>query len=110
MTDKTMVEYQDEASEFALYPEEMGLPYVALGLTGEAGEFADKVKKIIRGDHELTDEVREELWKELGDVLWYVSQAARELDICMGCLAQQNIDKLQSRMDRGVTKGSGDNR
>ena len=104
-------EYQDRATEFAVYDEDNGLAYVALGLTGEAGEFAEKVKKLIRGDHiEHPDEYRELMLKELSDVLWYVSQAANELGCCMNCIAEMNLEKLEDRMDRGVIKSSGDTR
>ena len=82
-----------------------------LGLVGEAGEVADKFKKIYRDDNGvLLEEKREMIEKELGDVLWYLAQLATELNIKLSEVAEANIEKLASRMDRGVLQGSGDNR
>jgi len=82
-----------------------------LGLTGEAGEVAEKLKKIIRDkDSVVSEEDRLELAKELGDVLWYVAVFAHQLGVPFDEIAQQNLDKLASRKDRGVLGGSGDNR
>jgi len=88
----------------------MRISYVGLGM-GEVGEIQNKAKKIIRdhGGH-ITDEHREDLKGELGDVLWYVAAACKELDLDMNEVAQGNIDKLESRKERGVLTGSGDNR
>jgi NTP pyrophosphatase (non-canonical NTP hydrolase) len=104
--------YQTEALKTAVYPN-MGsnFPYPALGLAGEAGEVADKLKKVIRdNDGILTDPVRDAVAKELGDVLWYVSVLAFELDYNLEEIAQNNLAKLASRQERGVLTGSGDNR
>jgi NTP pyrophosphatase (non-canonical NTP hydrolase) len=85
--------------------------YPALGLVGEAGEVAEKVKKIIRdGDGILTDPDREKIAKELSDVCWYVAVLAYELDYNLEEILQMNLDKLRSRQERGVLGGSGDNR
>jgi NTP pyrophosphatase (non-canonical NTP hydrolase) len=82
-----------------------------LGLVGESGEVADKVKKLQRNqDGKLSQQDRQELLKELGDVLWYLSAIAHYLDKPLGDLAQENINKLQDRKSRGVIKSSGDNR
>jgi NTP pyrophosphatase (non-canonical NTP hydrolase) len=105
------IDYQEASAKTAIYPKDKALEYVALGLVGEAGEIANKVKKIIRDDNNvLSDEKRTELLKEAGDVLWYLSQFINELDGELGNVAQENIDKLYSRKERGVLKGSGDNR
>lgn len=104
--------YQTEALKTAVYPN-MGsnFPYPALGLAGEAGEVADKLKKVIRdNDGILTDPVRDAVAKELGDVLWYVSVLAFELDYNLEEIAKNNLAKLASRQERGVLAGSGDNR
>ena len=104
--------YQTEALKTAVYPN-MGsnFPYPALGLAGEAGEVADKLKKVIRdNDGILTDPVRDAVAKELGDVLWYVSVLAYELDYDLETIAGNNLAKLASRQERGVLTGSGDNR
>lgn len=85
--------------------------YVTLGLIGEAGEIAEKMKKIIRDRScEITKEDTLLLQKETGDVVWYAAANARELGTSLANVAQQNIDKLQSRKQRGVISGSGDNR
>lgn len=104
--------YQTSALKTAIYPN-MGanFPYPALGLVGEAGEVADKLKKVIRdNDGVLTDSVRDAVAKELGDVMWYLAVLAYELDYDLNTIAQNNLDKLASRQERGVLSGSGDNR
>lgn len=104
--------YQTSALQTAVYPN-MGanFAYPALGIAGEAGEVADKLKKVIRdNDGVLTDPVRDAVAKELGDVMWYVSVLAYELDYDLETIAQQNLDKLASRQQRGVLTGSGDDR
>ena len=82
-----------------------------LGLVGESGEVADKFKKIIRDNQgEMTNEAKEAILKELGDILWYVNSVATLLDSSLEEVAQNNLDKLLSRKARGVLGGSGDNR
>jgi len=82
-----------------------------LGLNGEAGEVAEKVKKIIRDkDSVVSEEDRTELCKEIGDVLWYLAVFANHLDMPLSDIAQANLDKLASRKARGALGGSGDNR
>lgn len=104
-------DYQKKSKATAFYPHEFALPYIALGLTGEAGEVAEKIKKIIRDQEgRVSEEHKKEIGKELGDVLWYMAQMATELGLDMSEIAQGNIDKLTSRRDRGVLGGSGDNR
>jgi len=98
--------YQDFTDTTAIYPPEKGLEYVALGLASEAGEFAGKVKKMIRDGNYDT----EAMIAELGDVLWYVARAAAELDVHLSDVAKDNVEKLKSRMERNVVKGDGDNR
>ncbi len=81
------------------------------GLVEESGEVAGKFKKLIRDKKgELTDESRQEILKELGDVLWYVNSVTHLLGSDLASVAQGNIDKLASRKERGVIGGSGDNR
>ncbi len=98
--------YQDFTDETAIYPPEKGLEYTALGLASEAGEFAGKVKKMIRDKTYDT----EAMIAELGDVLWYIARAAAELDVHLSDVAKDNVEKLKSRMERGKLKGSGDKR
>ena len=104
-------EYQRLSRSTAHYPRNEALTYPALGLAGEAGEFADHAKKVIRDDGgEVTADRREAMAKELGDVLWYVAQLASELDLDLDEIAQGNLDKLRSRLQRGVLSGEGDDR
>jgi NTP pyrophosphatase (non-canonical NTP hydrolase) len=82
-----------------------------LGINGEAGEVAEKVKKIIRDkDGVMTEQDKKELGKELGDVLWYLAVFAHDLGLSFDDIAGQNLDKLKSRQARGVLGGTGDNR
>ncbi len=108
----TFGEYQREARKTAVYPNlGSNVYYPALGLAGEAGEVCEKIKKIMRDDDgQVSDEKRAAVSKELGDVLWYVANTAAEFNLHMEDIAGQNIEKLQSRKERGVLKGSGDNR
>ena len=105
-------DYQRESRKTALYPEVgNNAIYPTLGLVGEAGEVADKVKKIIRDKHGLFDkESKEALKFELGDVLWYISQLSSELGYELEEVANANLQKLKSRKQRGKIKGNGDNR
>lgn len=105
-------EYQKAASKTAVYPKLMhGSVYPTLGLAGEAGEVAEKVKKLVRDDNgNVSQEKIADIKKELGDVLWYLSQVAREFDLTLEEIAQANIEKLTCRKTRGKIKGSGDNR
>lgn len=107
-----LTEYQKAASETAIYPNAgRNLEYPTLGLCGEAGEIANKVKKIQRDNKGvLTEEARQAISKELGDVLWYVARIASELGFLLDDIALSNIDKLYSRKERGVLGGSGDER
>jgi NTP pyrophosphatase (non-canonical NTP hydrolase) len=104
-------EYQRFSRRTAAYPREAWLTYPALGLAGEAGEVAEHAKKAIRDDAGvIDDERREAISKELGDVLWYVSQLASELGLELEDIARTNLEKLFSRQRRGVLSGSGDDR
>ena len=107
----TLNEYQQKALETAVYPQEFKIIYPSLGLTGEAGECADKVKKVIRDKGgQFTEEKRLELAKEIGDVLWYCATFANDIGYDLETIGQMNNDKLHSRQERGVLGGSGDNR
>ena len=104
--------YQDAARQTALYPDAgSNLIYPTLGLNGEAGEVADKVKKVIRDRaRHFDEEARAEIALELGDVLWYVAQLASELGYELDAVADLNLKKLRDRSARGRLKGSGDYR
>lgn len=108
--------YQKRAAKYDLFETTVDLKSPGflekiLGLAGEAGEAADKVKKILRdkGGY-ASEEDRAELVKELGDVLWYVANVARYLDVDLSQIAKVNIDKLESRRKRNKLHGEGDNR
>ncbi len=105
-------EYQTLSRETAIYPDRgNNYVYPTLGLAGEAGEVAEKVKKVIRDKKGIMDqETKGKISKELGDVLWYVAQLATELDLSLDDIATANITKLQSRKERGSLSGSGDMR
>ncbi len=107
----TLNEYQVRAGATAIYPGRGGLLgrcYVGLKLAGEAGEVAEKLGKALRDNHGVAD--REAIGKELGDVLWYLAQAAHELGLTLDDVAKANLAKLSDRAARGVIGGSGDNR
>ncbi len=99
-------EYQNKARKFAVYNERLKIVYPTLGLVGEAGEVSEKIKKWFR-DGNLD---KEEVAKELGDVLWYITNLAEDLGYTLSEVAQMNLDKLSDRKKRGKIKGSGDNR
>lgn len=104
-------EYQAAALTIADYPEDKRIIYPALGMCGEAGEVADKVKKVIRDNNQSFDTVQKiEIAKEVGDVLWCCAAMAHDLGFTLEAIAQMNISKLQSRKERGMIGGSGDNR
>lgn len=100
-------EYQEFVKGMKVYPEQYAVIYPALGLSGESGEIAEKVKKSLRGDKPL---VKEDVLKELGDVLWYITSMSDDLGYTLEDVMNQNIEKLSSRKERGVVKGDGDNR
>lgn len=104
-------DYQRQALTTARDNIRSNINYLALGLNGEAGEVADKVKKIIRDDHgEMTDDKRREIALEVGDVLWYVAVLSNHLGYTLEEVAKMNTEKLRSRQQRGKIGGSGDNR
>ena len=104
----TATAYQEQAKTTAIFPPERALEYLTLGLVGEAGEVANKVKGMIRDKKIFRSE--EEIASELGDVLWYCAMLADYLDTNLGKIMEDNIDKLQSRKSRGTLGGSGDRR
>ena len=90
---------------------EVGFVEKVLGLTGEAGETADKIKKILRDKNGVvSDEDREAIAKELGDVLWYLASIARYLDLPLSEVAEKNVAKLEDRYSRNKIHGAGDER
>lgn len=106
---KTFAEYQLEARKTAGYDPKLKITYSTMGLVGEAGELANKVKKILRGDGnnaELIDGIK----AEMGDILWYLSALADDVGVPLEEVAADNIAKLRDRQARGKLKGAGDNR
>jgi len=103
----TFDEYNVFVKSMKVYPEKHAIYYPALGLAGEAGEIAEKVKKYLRGDGELD---KEALLKELGDPLWYIVSLADDLGYSLQDVIDKSVDKLSSRLKRGTVKGDGDNR
>ena len=104
-------DYQKIAQTTAIYPKEYKITYPALGLVGEAGEVANKVKKLIRdGEDTMPHDWKEQLASEIGDVLWYCAALASDLDMSLSVIAKQNKDKLEARLNKGTLKGSGDKR
>lgn len=102
-------EYQKKALETAIYPNP--IVYPTLGLTGEAGEVADKVKKVIRDNNSVFSyECKKEIAKEIGDVLWYCAMLSHDLGYSFDEIAQINCDKIASRKAHGKINGEGDNR
>ena len=109
-------EYQDKSQKYDFFEatddlKSVGFSEKVLGLCGEAGETADKIKKILRDkDGVISPEDKDAITKELGDVLWYLAGIARYLNVPLSEVATRNLDKLESRYQRNQLHGSGDNR
>lgn len=105
-------EYQKESRKTVIYPNSGdNFIYPAIGLSSEVGEVCGKIKRVLREyGGAVNEEMRHELSKELGDVLWYLAQLSTEFGLSLDDVAIENIEKLQSRKRRGKIKGSGDNR
>jgi len=103
--------YQKVALTTAIYPREQAIIYPTLGLTGEAGEVANKVKKIIRDGSNFKDEkLVSEIKAEIGDCLWYIAVLASDFDIKLSDIANTNLIKLENRKENNTIRGSGDKR
>ncbi len=109
-------QYQNKTKKYDLSKatnnlKEVGFIEKVLGLVGEAGETADKIKKILRDKDGVVSDVDKELIvKELGDTLWYIAAIARYLDVPLSEVANKNIDKLENRYQRNKIHGEGDER
>ncbi len=105
-------EYQEKANKTAIYPNAgNNFIYPTLGLASESGEVAGKIKKVIRDKNGVIDDgMKSDIKKELGDVLWYLSQLANELNLSLDEIANENLQKLYSRLERNKIHGDGDNR
>ena len=107
----TFENYQEQAKQTAIYPDFAKITYPALGLAGEAGEVANKAKKILRDNGgNVSDEARAAIGAEIGDVLWYLAALASDLNLNLNDLAEENIRKLLDRKSRNALQGSGDKR
>lgn len=109
----TLDEYQKEALVTAVFTDDeyKDLSHWVLGITGEAGEIAEKLKKIVRDKNAMLDsDDKQEIAKEIGDVLWYLAVLAKHLGYKMDDVGKLNIKKLRSRQARNKIGGSGDNR
>lgn len=108
----TLNEYQENAATTSLMQDNQKLfVYTALGLNGEAGEIAEKVKKVLRDhDGDMSKLDTADITKELGDVLWYLAMFAKSIGVTLDDVATTNVEKLASRAARGKIHGSGDNR
>lgn len=107
----TFKEYQQKAVATAIYGAGHKVIYPVLGLCGETGEVAEKIKKILRDKNgEFNTENKLEIAKEVSDVLWYIAALSNDLGFTLDEIAQINLDKLSSRKERNVISGSGDNR
>jgi NTP pyrophosphatase (non-canonical NTP hydrolase) len=105
----TFKEYQKKANSTAIY--KYKIIYPCIGLAGETGEVCEKIKKVLRDNDSIFDDKRkEEIKKELGDVLWYVSAIATDLGLNLDEIAEDNIEKLFKRKKDNKIQGSGDNR
>jgi len=105
-------EYQKKSHSFATYPVITSrMVYPLLGLAGETGELLEKMKKLFRDQEGRMDmNFRNSIARELGDVLWYLSEVATLMDLKLPAIAEQNIEKLSFRKEKGILKGSGDYR
>lgn len=99
--------YQEAARKTAFCPPEHKITYPAVGLAGEAGELANKVKKLLRGDTNR-DELMDGIKAEMGDILWYLSALADDIGVNLSDVAGDNIAKLAGRYERDALRGAGD--
>lgn len=103
-------EYQEACAMTAIYPSEIGLAYCTMGLCGEAGEVANKVKKYYRDGDSLGPNWAYEIESEIGDCAWYLAMLCSELGLKLSEVCERNIQKLSRRREAGTLHGSGDNR
>lgn len=104
--------YQEECKKTAVYPNiGKNYTYPTIGLMGEAGEVANKVKKLIRDDESvITEEKRSDISHEIGDMMWYIAQLSTELNLKLSDVVKENLEKLAKRKEENKLHGSGDNR
>jgi NTP pyrophosphatase (non-canonical NTP hydrolase) len=109
MTEEFNIYQRESRKTWNLIHTDHAIVYPTLGLVNEAGEVAGKVKKIFRDKNgQISEEDRQALKGELGDVLWYLAQICTELDLTLAEVAEANLEKLFSRLERGTIRGEGD--
>lgn len=107
----TLNDYQEKALSTAVYGSGSKIIYPTLGLVGEAGEVADKVKKVLRDNEGNFDEWRKlQIAAEIGDVLWYIAALSQDLGFTLENIAELNLGKLNQRRINNTIHGEGDNR
>lgn len=107
----TVNEYQNEAIKTKIYGSGMAIIYPSLKLNGEAGEVAEKVGKTMRDNNGVfTDEIKLEIAKEIGDVMWYCSALSEDIGFTLEEVCQLNLEKLRKRREENKIHGEGDNR
>jgi len=107
------LEYQDKSmkTDTKVVINDNRIAFYALGIADEAGEVAGKIKKLIREKNSvLTEDYKKEIVKELGDVLWYMTQMCTYMNVSLEDVAKSSIEKIMSRQERGKLFGNGDNR
>jgi|ERR1041384_1601609 NTP pyrophosphatase (non-canonical NTP hydrolase) len=105
----TFQEYQEATAKTAIYPKHRAIEYCVVGLAGESGELAGKYSKVIRDDKEqISEERRQAMLYEMGDVFWFLSELSTSLGYTLQEVANTNINKLQDRYNRGKLSGEGD--
>ena len=111
MTILTFNDYQEAARKTAIYPQELKILYPVIGLAGETGEVAEKIKKVLRDNNGIfSEEKKKEIAKELGDVLWYLSSIATDMGYPLDEIARMNLQKISARKENNHIHGDGDNR
>lgn len=109
MTEEFNTYQRESRKTWSLVHTDHAIVYPTLGLVNEAGEVAGKIKKIFRDKDGVIGEAdRQALKSELGDVLWYLTQICTELDLTLAEVAEANLEKLFSRLERGAIRGEGD--
>lgn len=107
----TFETYEKIASSTRDYGVGEDVIYPVLGLNGEAGEVAEKVKKVLRDKQGVySQEDKDEIEKELGDCLWYITAISKDIGSSLSSVAQTNLDKILARRQNGTINGNGDNR
>ena len=107
----TFNEYQEKSLITAIYPTNYKIVYPVLALNGEAGEVAEKIKKVLRDNNgNFSKDKCQEIAKELGDCLWYISAIANDIGYSLDEIAEMNINKIVNRQQNNQIHGNGDDR